>query len=62
VVHYPRPLHLQPAYATLGIPEGSLPNAERACERVLSLPLFPNLQIDQVEFVATALREIVGRR
>ncbi len=62
VVHYPRPLHLQPAYATLGIPEGSLPHAELACERVLSLPLFPNLQIDQVEFVATALREIVGRK
>jgi len=62
MIHYPRPLHLQPAYATLGIPEGSLPHAELACERVLSLPLFPSLPIEQAEFVATALSEIVGRK
>ena len=62
MVHYPRPLHLQPAYATLGIPEGSLPQAERACQRVLSLPLFPGLQNEQVEFVAAALCEIAGRK
>jgi dTDP-4-amino-4,6-dideoxygalactose transaminase len=62
MIHYPRPLHLQPAYATLGIPEGSLPHAERACERVLSLPLFPGLQIEQVELVVAALREIAGRK
>ncbi len=62
MVHYPRPLHLQPAYATLGVPEGSLPQAERACQRVLSLPLFPGLQNEQVEFVAAALCDIVGRK
>jgi UDP-2-acetamido-2-deoxy-ribo-hexuluronate aminotransferase len=62
MVHYPLPLHLQPAYATLGIPEGTLPHAERACERALSLPLFPAMQTEQVEFVAAALREIVGRK
>jgi len=62
MIHYPRPLHLQPAYATLGVPEGSLPHAERACERVLSLPLYPAMQTEQVEFVATALREIAGRK
>jgi dTDP-4-amino-4,6-dideoxygalactose transaminase len=62
MIHYPRPLHLQPAYATLGIPEGSLPHAELACERVLSLPLFPSLPVEQAEFVATALSEIVGRK
>ncbi len=62
MIHYPRPLHLQPAYATLGIPEGTLPHAERACERVLSLPLFPGLHTEQVEIVANALREIAGRK
>ena len=41
---------------------GSLPHAERACERVLSLPLFPAMQTEQVELVATALRDIVGRK
>jgi len=42
-VHYPRPVHLQPAYSSLGYPPGIFPHAERACERVLSLPMFPSL-------------------
>jgi dTDP-4-amino-4,6-dideoxygalactose transaminase len=59
-VHYPMPLHLQPAYANCAMPRGTFPHAERACERVLSLPLFPGLHDDQVEYVAATLREIVG--
>jgi dTDP-4-amino-4,6-dideoxygalactose transaminase len=59
-VHYPKPLHLQPAYANCAMPRGTFPHAERACERVLSLPLFPGLHDEQVEYVASALREIVG--
>jgi dTDP-4-amino-4,6-dideoxygalactose transaminase len=61
-VHYPRPLHLQPALAHLGYGPGSFPHAERACERVLSLPLYPELTEAQVEYVARSLREIVGSR
>jgi dTDP-4-amino-4,6-dideoxygalactose transaminase len=59
-VHYPKPLHLQPAYANCAMPRGTFPHAERACERVLSLPLYPSLPDDQVEYVAATLREIVG--
>jgi dTDP-4-amino-4,6-dideoxygalactose transaminase len=60
VVHYPRPIHLQPAYSSLGLPPGTFPCAERACERVLSLPLHSGLTPEQIEYVANAVREIVG--
>ena len=59
-IHYPRPLHLQPAYADCGVPRGTLPHSERACNRVISLPFYPGLHPEQIENVANALREIVG--
>ena len=60
-VHYPIPLHLQKAYAALGCRRGDFPHAERACERVFSMPLFPEMKIDQVEYAAKALGDIAGR-
>ena len=62
VVHYPRPVHLQPAYSSMGCPPGTFPKAERACERVLSLPIHPGLTTEQVAYVANAVREIVGQQ
>ena len=54
-IHYPRPVHLQPAYRALG--EGrSLPVSERLAARIVSLPLYPELTDDEVEAVAAALR------
>jgi dTDP-4-amino-4,6-dideoxygalactose transaminase len=61
-VHYPKPVHLQPAYSSLGYPAGTFPLAERACERVLSIPLFPEMTMEQVQFVASAVLEIVGNK
>jgi dTDP-4-amino-4,6-dideoxygalactose transaminase len=55
-LHYPRPLHLQQAYAALGYREGSLPVTERAAAQCLSLPMFPELTEAQVERVADAVR------
>jgi dTDP-4-amino-4,6-dideoxygalactose transaminase len=61
-VHYPKPIHLQPAYSSLGYPTGTFCNAERACERVLSLPLFPAMTAEQVNYVAASVLEVVGKK
>ena len=55
-VHYPVPIHLQPAYADLGYGPGSFPVAERLAREVLSLPMFPELTEDQLQRVSTAIR------
>lgn len=55
-VHYPRPVHLQPAYATLGHRPGSFPRAEAFAAECLSLPMFPEISEEQQAAVADALR------
>ncbi len=55
-LHYPLPLHLQKAYAGLGVPAGSLPVTERVAQDILSLPMFPELTDAQVGRVADAIR------
>jgi dTDP-4-amino-4,6-dideoxygalactose transaminase len=57
-VHYPKPVHLQDGLAHLGYKEGSLPNTERACHRVMSLPLFPEMTREQVRYAASCLVEV----
>jgi dTDP-4-amino-4,6-dideoxygalactose transaminase len=54
-VYYPLSVHQQEAYVSLGYAEGDLPVSERATREVLSLPVHPDLQADQVEFVAAAI-------
>lgn len=54
-IHYPIPIHLQPAYAFLGHREGDFPEAERQARSVLSLPMFPELTREQIEQVAQAI-------
>jgi dTDP-4-amino-4,6-dideoxygalactose transaminase len=61
-IHYPKPLHLQPAYSSLGYPRCSFPQAERACEHVLSLPVYPGMSDEQVTYVGNAVLEIVGTK
>ena len=60
LIHYPRPPHLQPAYAELGIPAGSLPVSEDFAARSLSLPIGPHLNADQVDRVIEVVRKAVG--
>jgi dTDP-4-amino-4,6-dideoxygalactose transaminase len=55
-VHYPIPVHLQPAYADLGYSRGDFPIAEQAAAEVLSLPMFPEMTDQQIESIATVFR------
>jgi dTDP-4-amino-4,6-dideoxygalactose transaminase len=56
-VHYPLPLHLQPAFLDLGHREGDFPIAESCSQQLLSLPMFPHLSEESVYTVASKVRE-----
>ena len=58
LIHYPIPLHLQPAFASLGGKPGDHPVAERASAEILSLPLYPELTDDQARAVVEAVRGV----
>lgn len=55
LIHYPVPLHLQPAFVGLGYGPGDFPVAERAATEILSLPLYPQLTDGEVERIIDAL-------
>ena len=57
MIYYPIPLHLQVVYQNLGYPLGSLPQTEAIAEEVLSLPMFPGINIEEQQQVAYALKE-----
>ncbi|MFI0356751.1 DegT/DnrJ/EryC1/StrS family aminotransferase [Actinomadura sp. 9N407] len=59
-VHYPVPVHLQPAFRFLGHGPGDFPVAEAAAGEILSLPMFPQITAEQQDRVAGALRKILG--
>jgi dTDP-4-amino-4,6-dideoxygalactose transaminase len=56
-IHYRVPIHLQQAYSFLGLRPGSFPVAERCAREFLSLPMYPELHSDQIQFVAQTLKE-----
>jgi dTDP-4-amino-4,6-dideoxygalactose transaminase len=56
-IHYPVPVHLQPAYSNLGYRPGDLPAAERFARETLSLPMFPELTSAQIDGVCRAVSE-----
>jgi len=60
-VHYPVPLHLQPAWSSLGHRRGDFPVSEDACDTVLSLPIYATLSDEQQDAVVSGVREFFQR-
>ena len=60
IIYYPIPIHRQPAYAHLGLDQGSLPITEQLCSQVLSLPIFPELRQEQQQVVIDTLRQLLA--
>jgi dTDP-4-amino-4,6-dideoxygalactose transaminase len=56
-IHYPIPIHLQPAYANLGYKETAFPQSEMAAREVLSLPMYPELTRHHLRLVASVVRQ-----
>jgi len=59
-IHYPVPIHLQTAYAFLGLGVGSFPVAEQCCQELVSLPMFPELTGEQIEAVVKELKVVLA--
>jgi dTDP-4-amino-4,6-dideoxygalactose transaminase len=59
-VHYPVPIHLQEACRNLGYQKGTFPIAESLADQFLSLPMFPELTKEQIEYVVRCVTEAVG--
>jgi dTDP-4-amino-4,6-dideoxygalactose transaminase len=62
VYYAPPPLHLQPVYAHLGHRKGDFPVAEEIANRMISLPIFPQMNQQQIEEVVSVLKEVVNGR
>ena len=59
-IHYPIPLHLQPAYADLGYERRDFPVSESYAARTLSLPMYAELTEEQVGYVVDRVKEFAG--
>ena len=58
-IHYPILLHLQKAYAYLKLKKGTFPVSENIAEEIISLPLFPELKDDEIQFIVEALQKFI---
>jgi dTDP-4-amino-4,6-dideoxygalactose transaminase len=61
-IHYPVPIHLQPAYRDLGYKEGDFPVTESYARQILSLPMYPELTHEKIRAVACGISEVSSRR
>ena len=61
MIYYPLPLHLQPAFKYLGYERGDFPEAERAAKEVLSLPIYPELERSEQDFIIKKIKTFYGK-
>ncbi len=55
-LHYSIPIHLQKAYKNLNLPNGDYPITEKVAQEILSLPMFPSLTVEQIEYVSSKIK------
>jgi dTDP-4-amino-4,6-dideoxygalactose transaminase len=60
-IHYPVPVHLQNAYAPLGLKPGSFPVAEKVASEFVSLPMFAELTEEQIHYVTDQVKGCLGK-
>jgi dTDP-4-amino-4,6-dideoxygalactose transaminase len=60
-LHYPIPIHLQPAYQELGYQEGDFPITEKYAKEILSLPIYPELDSEEVCYVVNSIKDFVEK-
>ncbi|OGH18556.1 MAG: hypothetical protein A3F31_05090 [Candidatus Levybacteria bacterium RIFCSPHIGHO2_12_FULL_38_12] len=57
VIHYPTPIHLQKAYKSMGYKKGDFPISEQLAKSILSLPMFPELTYEEINYICSLIRE-----
>lgn len=60
-IHYPIPCHLQPAYKNLGYKTGDFPNSETLSQQILSLPMYPGVSEEQINYVVQTISQIINK-
>ncbi|MGB3508478.1 MAG: DegT/DnrJ/EryC1/StrS family aminotransferase [Microcoleaceae cyanobacterium] len=60
-IHYPIPCHLQPAYQKLGYKTGDFPNSEMLSQQILSLPMYPGISEEQINYVVQTISQIINK-
>ena len=58
-IHYPIPLHMQPAYKHMNLNEGSFPETEKAAKDILSLPMYPELKATEIQQISKEICSIM---
>ena len=58
-LHYPVPIHLQKAYSSKGFKKGDFPVTEKVAKEILSLPMFPQLDTEQIGYVVSKIKEFL---
>lgn len=61
IIHYPIPIHMQKAYKDLAYKKGDFPHAEKIANEILSLPLYPEITKDKVDFVIASIRQFYNK-
>ncbi|HOX54800.1 MAG TPA: DegT/DnrJ/EryC1/StrS family aminotransferase [Candidatus Omnitrophota bacterium] len=59
-IYYPMPLHLQEAYKELNYKKGDFPVAERVCQEIIALPMYPHMNKKQIKFVSEQLKKVLN--